>query len=37
LTLSFRRSSSLVPTSSEEKLREKRLFNSQEIFEEIQN
>jgi hypothetical protein len=37
LTLAIRRSSSLEPTSSEEKLREKKLFNSQEIFQEIQN
>jgi hypothetical protein len=37
LTLVFRRSSSLVSASSGGKLREKRLFNSQEIFQEIQN
>jgi hypothetical protein len=36
-TLGFRRSSNLVSTSSEEKLREKRLFSSREIFQEIQN
>jgi hypothetical protein len=36
LILAFRRSSSLVPTSSKGKLRDKKLFNSQEIFQEIQ-
>src|SRR5688572_13226006 len=37
LTLVIRRSFSLVSTSSEEKLREKKLFSSREIFQEIQN